>query len=212
MFSAKMTGMSEPTAPDSQPENAPETAPEAELETDLDTATPELDQTGTGSPSDAGSKSNQIVAIAAALVLVLVIGVVAAFALLGDDDKAKPVSSEDQAKAAAVAMFQGIYKVARGDTAGCQDLVDNLALTPEQSNFFNDCVAKIPTEAAAAAAVVLDSVNPTQVTLDEAAGTGTVVLDVATTENGKSETQPASVPVVKVDGHWKVDLNAKPTP
>lgn len=223
-FSAKMTDMSEPTAPDSQPEIEPDTEPDAAPEIEPDAAPDAAadDLTGSADPdpepavdpvaAEATSKSNQVIAIVAAVVIVVIVGVVAAFSFLGGDDKAKTLSPEDQAKAAAVAMFEGIYKVARGDVAGCQELVDNLALTPEQGNFFNDCVAKIPTETAAASAVVLDSVKPTQVTLDEAAGKGTVLVDVSTTENGKSETQPASVPVLKVDGHWKVDLNSNPAP
>lgn len=220
-----MAGMSEPTEPDSQPETEPvvelDAAPETEAESAHETTTqpgaapdvaPEADLDVAMTPEASPAFSTrQAIVISAALVVALALSI-GLILILRSDDKAKPVSAEDQAKTAAVAMFHGIYKVARGDTAGCQDLVDNLALTPEQGNFFNDCVAKIPTEPPTAATVVLDSVNPTQVTLDEAAGTGTVLLDVSTTENGKSETQPASVPVIKVDGRWKVSLNANPTP
>ncbi|MCX6397607.1 MAG: hypothetical protein NTV23_14060 [Propionibacteriales bacterium] len=208
--------MSEPTAPDSEHEDQPDAVSltkdsvqdgaEAEVEPEIadpDAAEPvDVDPAPVVEPAAPAGRNRQLLFIAAALVVALALGGGLFFIFRGGDD-AKPASAEDQAKAAVIALLEGTYKVASGDKAGCQQLVDNLVLTPEQSDFYQRCVDE--TAKATPAPLTIDSIKATKVTLNDAAGTGTVDVDVAATVDGKSETKSASVPVKKVDGRWKVD-------
>jgi len=212
--------MSEPTAPDSEPAAEPDVEPaaetpaetpaepEADVEGDIDPDTdvyaePDADPVApTGSEPPA--RSRQLVYIAAALVVALALGGGLFFIFRGDDEP-KKLSSEDQASAAAVALLDGTYKSAQGDDSGCRKMTDNLALTPEQSDFFDRCVTQTKAAEKPTTVLVVDSIKATKVVIDEAAGTGEVTVDVTATVDGETKTQTADVPVKKVNGAWKVD-------
>lgn len=221
--------MSEPTAPDSEPAAEPDVEPAAEpdaetpaepdaetpaepaaepdVEIDPDTdvyAEPDADPVApTGGEPPA--RSRQLIYIAAALVVALALGGGLFLAFRGGDDGPTKVSAQDQASAAAVALLDGTYKSAQGDSSGCRTMTDNLALTPEQSDFFDRCVTQTNAAEKPTTVLVVDSIKATKVTLDETAGTGKVTVDVTATVDGASKTQTADVPVKKVDGVWKVD-------
>lgn len=188
--SAKMARMSEPTTPDSAPENEPDLG--------LDPAPAEV------SDPPAPTRGRQLIFIAAALVVALGLGG-ALFLIFRGDDATKPLSDEDQAKAAAVALLEGTYKSARGDASGCRQMTDNLILDSGQTDFFDRCVEQTESLGEENQSLVVDSVEATEVTLNDDGETGTVKVDVTATVDGTTETKNAPVPVRKVEGRWKVD-------
>lgn len=215
--------MSEPTAPDSEldsqpdpelavePDVASDVAVEPAVEPSVEAETPEdTEGAGLGPDSEvatpAPAKNRQPLYIGIALFATLVItGVFVLLGLLLGDDKPDPVSSEDQAKAVAVALVEGTYKSALGDETGCRQMTDSLILTAEQGDFYDRCVEQTKLVDQTTMSLTIESVVATEVTLDEAAGTGTVNVDVTANNAGETETKNAPVPVKKVDGVWKVN-------